>query len=484
MKKKIIYIVIIAMIASILQINTVKADTLTENWSKTFNLAKENVEALYDLAGATLGLKTEKGRKAIESCLSPLGFIVGYITISEQNFVDIFNMKNYGGVTIGGENATNEEVVDDVIDYIINNVSFEGNQITFGGDIKNLLNDYAEYVKNTEPWHYMYSVDISETTNRWSNGVVYNRVRDIIREHQDNDYVLYWTNTSSTNNDFVFWFIPKTDRVQFVKGYGHLPQIADYYTWEYIWNAGSSTVSANVYQFDGSTLTYVGNQSTYDLNGLILQETPDDSDIAQNGAYLRYALVTTNGHKDQVILWDSLEAMKEGSVGKRGYYVSDSYNSNIANSNNTYDSSNSNNITYGDVTNYINNYYGSNGENPTQPIINVYINNNIPSGSGGSGGSGGDSGGSGGDSGDLGIFDFLSRIGKVLGNLIKNLGNVLAELVEGLAETVNSLFESIPTVFNTFMKGVFSWLPTELLSIITLGIAAMILVGIIKIFKG
>ena len=125
MKKKISILLALTILIISTNINTVKADTLTENWSRTFNLAKDNVEALYDLANTTLSRKTDAGKRAIEALLAPLGFIVGYITISEQNFHDIYNMKNYGGVDIGGENATNEEVVDDVIDYIINNAKVQ-----------------------------------------------------------------------------------------------------------------------------------------------------------------------------------------------------------------------------------------------------------------------------------------------------------------------------------------------------------------------
>lgn len=524
MKKRISILMIMTLLIFCIKVDTVKADTLTENWQKTFALARDNVLALQDMVNQSLGVKSEKTKKAINSLLAPLGFIVGYVTISEQNFHDIYNMKNYGGVDIGGENASNEEVIDDVIDYIINNVSFEGNQITFNGDIKNLLNDYADYVKSTEPWHYMYSIDISQTTTDWNNGVVYNRVRDIIREHQDNYYVLYrstGSDLSNTNSKYIFYFIPKEDRVQFVYNNAYSPKklnIADYYSWEWIWSFGgqyNNQVSANVYQWNGTTLEFV-NYNPQDQYECILQETPDNSDITTNGVGIN-VLVSTSGHKDQVIVWDDLNAMKNGSVGNRGYYISDSYNTNISDSNNVFDSSNSNNITYGDITNYINNYYGSNNEYPTQPEINIYINNNIPSGDG-NGNDGGTNTGQGAtatatattgnvtvnnninvgwpsssgntvsqnemDKGTGSIFGFISSIGKYLADLVKNLGEALAELIGALSSIISDITQNIPNLFSGIIEIVFSGLPAEIRSVILLGITLMVTYGIFKMIRG
>lgn len=151
----------------------------------------------------------------------------------------------------------------------------------------------------------------------------------------------------------------------------------------------------------------------------------------------------------------------------------------------TFDNSNVNTVTYGDITNYIDSFNNENGYPPTSPDINIHIENknnenNNPGGGSGSGGSGS---GSGDNESDSNIFDFLSRIGEVLGSLIKNLGNVLAELIEGLSEVVSSLLESIPTVFNNFLGATIGWLPSELRALISLAIAAFVIVGIVKLFR-
>ena len=522
MKKRISILMIITLLIFTLKVDTVKADTLTENWSKTFNLAKENVQALKNIFYETLGVKNEKTKKAINSLIAPLGFIVGYVTISEQNFHDIFNMKSYGGVDIGGENATDDEVISDVADYIYNHVEFKDNKIIYGNDIKLLLKDYADYIQNHEPWHYMYSFDVSETTTQWNNGVVYNRVRDIIRDNQNNYYVLYQSESDSTYNYvYRFWYIPKSDTSQFCYDNGLIPAVLsvyDYYTWQPIYSWYTHSISVNEYYFNGTTLVKTDRQKDKTELRILLQDDANGSQLpTQNGISSVYSLVTTSSIKDQVVVWDSINAMKEGSVGHKGYYINDSYNTNITDSNNTYDSSNSNNVTFGDVTNYINNYYGSNGEYPTQPDINIYINNNIPSGDGGGNG-GGSSSGQGAsatatattgnvtvnnninvgwpsssgnsvsqneiDQGTNSIFGFISSIAKYLADLIKNVGSALAELIGALTSIITDITENIPNLFSGIIEIVFSGLPDEIRAVIMLGITLMVTYGIFKMIRG
>lgn len=240
------------------------------------------------------------------------------------------------------------------------------------------------------------------------------------------------------------------------------------------------------------------------------------------------------GKRYQVTLYSSVALFSSVSRNESPYYVSNKY-SDFANSSGTYtiDSNNSNVIKYGDIVTYNNNYYNNNGQYPTMPQIDIYINDNNPDatppnnggggggqggqgGQGGTGGAGGSanvtnnnnptfnnnpnininlgfpsisdntvSGNGAGSAGGVGnIFGFLSQIGKVIGDLIKNIGEVLADILEGIVSVVSSLVESIPTVFGEFMGALIGWLPAELQALITLSITAMIIVGLIKLFRG
>lgn len=484
MKKKISIILLLSILMITLRVDYVKATTNFD----TKNAIIKEVKEKYDQGQRTAQMLIDLWQAVGDIT----GFISNKTLVNAEKIIGWFRGYASGGhgFTLP-ENATDQDVVEEALDYLMTNITVNDDSFTWNDNSRNMFVYINNQVKEEEPWHYMYSYDISQTTNNWTNGVVYNRVRDIIRDHQENNYVFYACDNANINDaNFIFWFIPKEDRYQFVYNEGVAPpqlNMADYYTWEWIWSYnGISIVSANIYEFDGTTLVpkEVNTQPT--IHMCLLQEEPEDSTIATNGLYgniYRY-LVSTSGHKDQVVVWDSLNAMKNGSVGRKGYYISDSYNNNISGSYNTFDSSNSNNVSYGDVTNYINNYYNQNGEYPTQPVINIYINNNIPTGDGGGGSAGGSGGGSGGSGSDSSIWDFLSRLGEVLSGLISNLGNMLTSLIESIVTIINDVVGKIPTVFNGLLEIVYGGLPEEIRALIVLGITTMVIYGIIKVIRG
>lgn len=448
MKKKIIYLVIVTIIASLLNINTVKAsDTVTQNVVDFSNGVMNGYSKLLRYAGMIIDTGIEVNRQSIS-------FI-------KQQLIKL------GLLSSGASDKDVEDFFDDNITKSGQNVSFSQNMnIYIKNEQKEIIEEYG--------FMYCYSYDIVKNTSKFASGDLYNACKHFIEQYQDSYFVMlkYINNTSSCEAFIVDQNVAGLVRDSELNTDRIVSKPINYNTWNY--------PVCKRYKFNESSKVFVYYS---DLD----PSFPGDylfgmSKIMNNspGNAADKNLYSYNGEHVYKV-YKSLSDFKTNSVGQSPYYISDSYNTyqDTTGSYNTTTTDNS--VTYGDITNYINSFNTQNGKNPTPQEIKVYIT--VTNGNGGGSGNGSGSG-SGGDSGDLGIFDFLSRIGAVLGNLIKNLGNVLAELVEGLAETVNSLFESIPTVFNTFMQGVFSWLPTELLSIITLGIAAMILVGIIKIFKG
>lgn len=112
---------------------------------------------------------------------------------------------------------------------------------------------------------------------------------------------------------------------------------------------------------------------------------------------------------------------------------------------------------------------------------------------GGGGQSGGDDDG-GGDSiwdklgklfGTLGegILDAISALlGKLLDGLI-SLAEMLAEKLTAVVEVVAKLFDAIPKLFTgflAFLESAFSFLPSDVILLLTFGIAAVVFIGIIK----
>lgn len=130
--------------------------------------------------------------------------------------------------------------------------------------------------------------------------------------------------------------------------------------------------------------------------------------------------------------------------------------------------------TYNNIANYYGDYYEQNGNVPSGDVIYNYINNYYygDDNGGGSGGSGG------------GIFDWLGDLGSVLGSLISGLGNLIVNLLSGLTSVFDNIANVIPESFNTFFTTIFSWLPPEWISLITLSMTLGLVYGLIKLIRG
>lgn len=188
------------MLLITLKVDYVKADTITEHWAENFNLAKENVKAFYDYMATITGTDQltgdayDRAKKALNGALSPLGMIIGYVTFSEQNFIDLLNGKNYGGIQIGGENATPAQVMKDTADFVYNNIQFtEDNQMVLDPALKALLLDYTNFIKDQCGYRYCYTYDIVLHAQDFDNGDKYRAFKNLCDQYQNNYFVL-WQN--------------------------------------------------------------------------------------------------------------------------------------------------------------------------------------------------------------------------------------------------------------------------------------------------
>lgn len=377
--------------------------------------------------------------------------------------------------------------------YITRNIDITFDpEITFNDSFKNEMVSYANNIIDEAGFSYVYSFRLLDSLSNFQNQAVYDGIRRFL-VNNNYDVVFLASDNGSTPYLYAFNF----DNLSFVKYADNQSHADSVYCHLYDFNTKNvyyldSTI-ADRFIFDNSDFVKDTNSWTKENININVQLSYVEANIINNytgnwvlsmNDYITYKMYKTyNDFLEDTSLYDS-------------YYNSVLWD-NFVNSNNTtytIDSSNSNNITYGDVTSYINEYHDSNGTYPDINDIQVFIDNNIPNsdptptptptpdpddpnGGGGSGGSGGS-----GDSDN--IFDFLSKIGEVLGSLIKNLGNVLADLVAGIGSIISSLIESIPTVFSDFLGALIGWLPSELQALISLSITAMIIIGLIKLFKG
>lgn len=96
-----------------------------------------------------------------------------------------------------------------------------------------------------------------------------------------------------------------------------------------------------------------------------------------------------------------------------------------------------------------------------------------------------DSGG--GSSSGLGIFD---SIGNLLKTIVTAISKIVAPLLDGISELLGSIIDglvnitSFGTKFGEFLSGAFTFIPDEIITVLTLGVSLAILAIIFRILKG
>lgn len=409
--------------------------------------------------------------------------------------LDEFVRENYPELEGEDDTETNENVMD----YLATNISVDDNSktYTFNNNSRSFFLNLASYYENQNKIDLWYTCDVQQSTPRWLNAGF---VSDFTTIEENYPNYIYTVNRFDTSNVYLIG-VPQSPKIYGVLAYVFDTDWEEFYfyrctdingvlSYEPITIRDSSLM---VYEVDSQGHCTLLNDNSvvnfgYSDKTLYSYFTKESGQSCGGDSWQQYPKTfSTNAAYIQTFL--SVNALDNYihtiGIGLQPYYYNNEVWSNFSNSTGDYTVSenNINTITYGDVVSYVNDYHDTNNNYPDNSTVNNWIEttNNNNNGSGG-GGSGGGGSGSGDDS--TGIFDFLSKIGQVLGNLIKNLGSVLTDLIEGIAETISGLFESIPTIFGDFLGALLGWLPDELQALIILGISAMIIVGLIKVFRG
>ena len=420
---------------------------------------------------------------------------VGFIIDEVQDTLGIKRAINQVDSTIN-DNSSDEEVNE----WIRNNLTVSGNNVEFSNDLRQSIYNYASDYSSENP-AYCYSYGLFEISgNNYlprNTGVFrsvsqYEKALDLIKGAMPGNVInydknnLWWINNPSSGYQMLYRFDltqhpylilkPRdsgtiTDRFipNFIDGYTNTTLTsADY---AYKWN-GTDWEPQEATSFNNNTNRYI-----------TLSKNPkrESSDWAICINYISRAYR----------FYPRGQSVNAQDILTQPYY----YNNDVWNdfSSTTGDyvvtDENINTVTYGDTVNYINSFNTENGYPPSSSDININIENindenKNPSGGGGSGGddNGGGSGGSG--PGNDGIFDFLSDLGSVLGNLIKNLGQAITNIISGVADLVSSIITDLPTVFFDFLGAIFGWLPEEWVTLLSLSLACMLIWGIVKVIRG
>lgn len=382
-----------------------------------------------------------------------------------------------------------------VSDNIVANDSFN----TF---IKNYQTNYV----NESSGKYYYAADLSNSSNYFGSNIL--QISNLLNSNPDCMFTVAGDENASNTRILGFKLSSNCYAVQRTK-YSDQWSLCDFYYAD-VENGIITTHYAGELQSD-NIITYVAPNSnsiepyeaTYPMinpyqHPIVrgyLNSLPDQS---TGGSEWRvYPKCITNSRQG-IMMFQSINDLNsyliDYGVGKQAYYYNNSVWQDFSNTTGdyTFSPSNINTITYGDTVSYINDYHDTNNNYPDNSNINNWINttnnNNTSGGGSGSGGddSGGGSGGggSGSGTGTDGIFDFLSDLGSVLGNLIKNLGQAITNIIKGISDLVSSIVTDLPTVFFDFIGSIFGWLPDEWVTLLSLSLAAMLIWGIVKVIRG
>lgn len=186
-------------------------------------------------------------------------------------------------------------------------------------------------------------------------------------------------------------------------------------------------------------------------------------------------------------IWKSLDALKANSVGKSNIYYSKDYGA--------FDESKDTGYTF-TGTQYNGGYShdiiqttidnsSEINESTINNIINNYITNNYGDGSGTGSGAGSGSGDDWWNIGD-GITSFIKGVAALLDFLLKLLGDligVISDFLVGLLAVLEKL-GAVGSSFGDFLKVFFGFLPEEIIDMIVVSIGFIVVVGVIKMFKG
>lgn len=421
------------------------------------------------------------GRSSLEDLAINFERIIRTQEVTENVDYDTWWAENVG-LTPSNPQAPS---VSDPSDYNVTNinVSYEFKDILLQAAQETMAENPLGYVDIVIP-----SYNFLDTSSAWTSKGQYDSVKEYMSQG-DGFYIgrnyIYQNKVNRTYLIYIpqqnIGLVGNSNGGVISSGFGIS------YNWAFIqsWNNLSSIPGAKQVQInsDGSVtenVTTIGNISVTTN----ITKFPESSD--------RLAIFSSSGKNQHVFLFVSNDAYKNYNSGSpQPYYVSSSYTGAVTSGNSSYSTSqiNSGNSSYSSVVNNIQS--GMTADEVIKLVDTIMNNMNNGGGSGGSGG---------------GSDDDDDDGGSVIGNIIRKLGDFVSGLIDGIGDALESIVNSIvgytdengvehPGIFQGlinlissgvvgFLSAVFSFLPTEIVTVITAGIILSILFAVIHFIRG
>ena len=389
---------------------------------------------------------------------------------------------------------------EDLDSYCEDNIFFDGSSsggnVHFSDNFVNGLRDYInDYNNDLENYGYIYSWNLNQYRNYFQNQAYFDAIKNLLSQNRGKLILISYIDKFSQYEN------PTLQNLG-----ANCPRIYIFDTTSYTY--GGSLITNNKVRNGFGKRTSAGNSPTWNNSVDILVYTFDhngDTSLTQHtgGEYvyteqINYCLALNKGeyisdstlidvgsasYMARFITYPSQVSFPWFSSASDGDnyrltnlmpYYQVPINPNLVSSGGNYTISTSNldnSISYGDISDYVNSNNVSSYE-----ITYNYINNYYGSSSGGSGGSGG--------SGSDIDWSWLGRIGEIIGGLISALGNVIAGIIDGISSLITSLTESLPNIFSSILEWLLPFIPSEVISLLSLLFMAIIIVGVVRLIRG
>ena len=364
-------------------------------------------DALYQETNDFINSPNEFTQSLIETYVTNLfnsaGFLIDETGVTLQKIRDALKKDSNSGIN---DNSS----ADDIGDFLSQHIVVDNDTITYDDSINTFINNYSLDYQSSNGYYVGYPLNIYDATDLTN---FTNTISSVVSNNQV-DYYISWLNQSG---NYRLRLYKKSD-CSLSLGSG---SNSDYYSVNFTCSSGYQQ-----YTFTGTNLTENSPYTSEFNTTLKLLKVPNRHTVSVSTSYFLcfnyYPIAFYSGVTSSNIapMYYNNTVWEDYSQSSGDYVFSPT---------------NINTVTYGDVVTYSNNYNTENNNYPDNSTVNNWITTtnteNITNGGGSGGENGGDDSG-GGSSGD-GIFDFLSDLGGVLGDLIKNLGQAITNIIKGVS---------------------------------------------------
>ena len=398
-------------------------------------------------------------------------------------------------------NEYGEEWMDDKEVTIIQNLG-EQEQYVVPDDVQEVVQEYVQYNITQNPLGYTecYIASYNFLDTSWlGNFGTYQSIKQAIKNSGGYGLICAGGNVAYNNYCYLITIPKETFELGFygttLSGGFNNVQL------EHSWNTLSSipigSYGIKLYQFQPNSSNFTQVNSWSETNArreISCTGVKNNSSYTQANGYTSYWTILTNTEKNELVyVFSTLNALKSYSAGSpQPYYLTSeglasndwSANSGICNSGTMNNSGN----YYSTVTNGV-------GTNWTPDQILALVDK-VTSANGGSGGS---------SDSDKDTSKMWDRIGNAIGNLIDGIITVFTTIIEKLSDALLSiihlltgytddngvvhegLFTRLTSLVNTgfsnFISSIFSWLPEEIVTLLSATLVFGIFFGIFKMLR-